>query len=228
MHKNLLARLLAFVTALLVLRHLLALLPAWAVNWQWYGSEVLRAMGMAATLALVTQLVPWSQLRIKCFAAALCGYYVADAVLCAIWYGFGDFSPVLQAIIQGAAFGLGGLWYVWRSYDQQSEALNNEHVFCLRRKPRSAQDFALSLAGCFGTQGTYAIYAAGWVYHFHHGRLVASQYDQRKFSDYVAIKGRPLQLSHLTALRELCGVKWSPLNNCVTTLGAFWRKYGRQ
>lgn len=225
---NLAARLILFVTVLLVLRHLLALLPAWAVDWQWYGSEILRACGMASAIALVTHLVPWSQLRVKCMAAALCGYYIADTVLCAVWYAWGAFSPVLQAIIQGSAFGAAGLWYAWRSYDQDSDTIDLDHVFCLRRKPKTMQDFLLSLAGIFGTQGTYAIYASGNVYHFHHGVLVSTKYDQRRFCDYVAIKGRTIQMSHVMALDSMRGVKWSLLHNCVTTLGAFWRKYGRQ
>lgn len=227
MHKNLLPRLLLSVTVLLLLRHLLALLPAPA-SWQWQVADVMRAMGMAATLALVAQLIPWNQLRYKCFAAALCGYYVADAVLCAIWYGWGAFSPLLQAVVQGVAFGLAGIWYAWRSYDQPSDPLNYDHVFCLRKRPESLQDFLISLLGCFGSQGAYAIYAGGTVYHFRHGVLVATIYDGRAFgAKYIATRGRHLQMSHIMALDALRGVKWSPLTNCITVLGAFWRKHGR-
>lgn len=224
---NLVSRLILFVTVLCLARHLQPLLPVPA-DWQWYAADVMRAAGMAATLSIVTQLVPWSQLRLKCMAAALCGYYIADTVLCAIWYAWGAFSPVLQAVIQGMAFGSAGLWYAWRSYDERGDTIDGDHVFCLRKKPKSAQDFALSLAGCFGPQGAYAIYAAGTVYHFHHGSLIASRYDQRKFGDYVAVKGRPIQMSHIMALDSIRGVKWSILHNCVTTLGVFWRKHGRK
>lgn len=227
MRKNLPPQLLTFVTALLLLRHLLALLPAPA-SWQWQVADVMRAMGMAATLALVAQLIPWHQLRHKCLAAALCGYYVADTVLCAIWYAWGAFSPTLQAIVQGLSFGLSGIWYVWRSYEQPSDNLDNDHVFCLRKRPDSLQDFLVSMSCFFGAQGAYAIYAGGTVYHFRHGVLIASIYDERAFGKkYIATRGRHLQMSHIMALDSMRGVKWSILTNCITVLGAFWRKHGR-
>lgn len=224
--RNPLPRLVLAVTALCLARHLQPLLPVASAD-LWRAFDVMRAIGMACALGAVLHLLPWAHLRLKCFVAALVGYYMADAALCAAWYWAAWPSPMWQLFAQGGAFGALGAWYWWRSYDQPSDTLDYDHVFCLRRRPRSAQDLLVSMLGCFGPQGTYAIYAAGVVYHFHRGKLVATPYQSRSFTGYVATKGRPLQMSHIMALDALRGVKWSPFTNCITVLGAFWRKHGR-
>lgn len=225
--QSLLPRLVLAVMLVCLARLLLPLLPGLSVADAWRVADVLRPLGMAASLAAVLHLLPWSQLRLCCIVAALIGYHVADAALCAAWYAGAKADPYVWLVLQGAASVALGAWYWWRSYDQPSDTLDYDHVFCLRRRPRSLQDLLVSMLGCFGPQGTYAIYAAGVVYHFHPGKLVATPYQSRSFAGYVATKGRPLQMSHIMALDALRGVKWSPFTNCITVLGAFWRKHGR-
>lgn len=224
---NPLPLLLGGVTALFLVRHLLALLPATGASSAWAAFDVMRAAGMALTLAAVLHLLPWVRLRLICFVAALMGYYVADAALCALWYWGGVVHPATQLLWQGLGFGGAAAWYLWRSYDQPSDTPGPDHVYCLRKRPKSPQDLAVSLLGCFGAQGAYAIYAAGHVYHFRKGRLITTLYDPRQFQDYVITRGRPLQLSHIVALDAMRGVEWGPLTNCVTLLATFWRRHGR-
>lgn len=222
-----LPRLVLAVMLASLLRLLLPHLPGLSPVSVWYAADVLRPLGMAAALAAVLHLLPWSQLRLCCIVAALVGHHVADAALCAAWYWGAKADPYVWFALQGAASVALGAWYWRRSYDQPSDTLDYDHVFCLRRRPRSAQDLLVSMLGCFGPQGTYAIYAAGVVYHFHRGKLVTTPHQSRSFADYVATKGRTLQMSHIMALDALRGVKWSPFTNCITVLGAFWRKHGR-
>lgn len=226
-HRNRLPLLVLAVTLVCLVRLLLPLLPDLSPADAWRAADVLRAIGMAVALGAVLHLLPWARLRLICIVAALVGFYIADAALCAMWYWGGYAEPITWLLVQGVAGTALAAFYLWRSYSQPGDQLDHDHVFCLRRRPHSAQDLALSLVGCFGAQGTYAIYAAGHVYHFRKGVLRATVYDPRYFDDYVITKGRPLQLQHIVALDNMRGVKWSPLTNCVTLLGTFWRRHGR-
>lgn len=226
-HPHRLPLLVLGVTLVCLGRLLLPLLPGLSVADAWRVADVLRALGMAFSLAAVLHLLPWARLRILCIVSALVGYHAADAVLCALWYFGARAEPYTWMTVQAAAAAAAAALYLWRSYDQPSDTLDHDHVFCLRRRPRSLQDLVVSLTGCFGAQGTYAIYAAGHVYHFRKGALRATVYDPRQFDDYVITRGRPLQLRHIVALDNMRGVKWSPLTNCVTLLGIFWRRHGR-
>lgn len=225
--RNLLPRLVLAVTLVSLARLLLPLLPGLSAADTYQIADVLRPLGLAAALAAVLHLLPWAQLRLCCVVAALVGYHVADAALCAAWYWGAKADPYLWVALQLAASAALGAFYWWRSYDQPSDPLDYDHVFCLRKRPDSPQDLVLSMSGCFGPQGAYAIYAAGVVYHFHRGKLIATPYQSRSFTRYVATRGRPLQMEHIMALDALRGVKWSPFTNCITVLGAFWRKHGR-
>lgn len=226
-NRNLLPHLVLCVTLVCLARLLLPLLPGLSPAEEWHVADVLRAIGMAFALGAVLHLLPWARLRLVCIVSAIVGFYVADAVLCAMWYWGGRTDPITWLLLQSLAGAALAALYLWRSYSQPSDTLDQDHVFCLRRRPQSAQDLALSLMGCFGAQGTYAIYAAGHVYHFRKGVLRATVYDPRYFNDYVITKGRPLQIRHIVALDNMRGVKWSPLKNCVTLLGTFWRRHGR-
>lgn len=226
-HRNRLPPLVLAVTLVCLARLLLPLLPALSPADAWRAADVLRAVGMTLALGAVLHLLPWARLRLVCIVAALVGFHAADAALCALWYWGGYAEPITWLAAQAFVGSALAALYLWRSYSQPSDPLDHEHVFCLRRRPHSAQDLALSLVGCFGAQGTYAIYAAGHVYHFRKGVLRATVYDPRYFDDYVITKGRPLQLRHIVALDNMRGVKWSPLTNCVTLLGTFWRRHGR-
>lgn len=226
-HRSRLPLLVLGVTLVCLARLLLPLLPGLSAADAWHAADVLRPIGMGFALAAVLCLLPWAELRLCCIVAALVGYHVADAALCALWYFGARAEPNLWMAVQVSVSLYWGALYLWRSYDAPSDPLDHGHVFCLRHRPQKLQDLLLSMLGCFGAQGAYAIYAAGHVYHFRKGRLVATVYDPRYFANYVVTRGRPLQLQHIVALDNMRGVKWSPLTNCVTLLGTFWRRHGR-
>ena len=217
--------LLLVVVAALVSRHLLAVLPDQASSFVWYASDVLRAIGMSATLGLCAALTPWHMLRLKCLLAALCGYYISDAIVCATWYAWHFPSPIAMMIIQGLGFFAAAGYYWWRSYDQPSDSIERGHLYCLRKKPASLQDFLISLIGCYGSDGSYAFYADGNLYRYRRGWLVMQAIDQLPADRYHVQRGARLTPAIIDDLNALVGKRWTWSRNCLTVLGPLWRRY---
>lgn len=217
--------LLLAVLAVLGSRHLLAVLPDQASSFVWYANDVLRAAGMAATLALCATLTPWRTLRLKCLIAALCGYYISDTVVCATWYAWGFPSPILMVIAQGAGFIAAAAYYWWRSYDQPSDRLEWGHLYCVRHIPANAQDFLISMSGLYGPDGGYALYANGYLYKFSGGRLVRRSISSLPAISYHVTRGAKLDEALISRLDSLIGMRWSLNTNCLTVLGRIWREH---
>lgn len=217
--------LLSIVVVQLVMRHLLPALPELATDIVWNLSDVLRAVGMAATLGMCAILTPWHMLRLKCFLAALCGYYISDIGLCVSWYAWRFPSPIAMGVIQGAGFLIAAIYYWRRSYDQPSDAIDPGYLYCLRTKPVSIQDFLISIIGFYGPNGGYAFYADGKLYRYRRGWMVAQSIDLLPLERYHVQRGARLTPAILDDLNALVGKRWTWSRNCLTVLGPVWRRY---
>lgn len=224
--QNLTVRLLLLVVlAALVSRHLLPALPELAADIAWYITDVLRAIGMFAALAMCATLTPWRMLRIKCLCAALCAYYVSDAILCATWYAWNFPSPIITLVIQGAAFFVATSYYWQRSYEQPSDQLEPGHLFSVRHIPANPQDFLISMSGLYGPDGGYSLYADGYLYKFASGRMVRRKVSSLPAISYHVTRGARLDDAIISRLDDLVGMQWSLNKNCLTTLGRIWREH---
>lgn len=216
--------LLLVVTAQLVSRHLLPLLPDQAANFIWYATDVLRAVGMSAALGLCVTLTPWRMFRFKCLFAALCGYYISDAVVCATWYAWSFPAPIITAAIQGGSFIAAASYYWHRSYEIPSDPLAHGYLYCVRHIPANTQDFLISLSGIYGPDGGYSLYANGYLYKFSSGHLVRRKVSSLPAISYHVARGGKLNEALISRLDGMIGMRWTLNKNCLTVLGRIWRE----
>lgn len=207
------------------MRHLLVALPDQASNFVWYATDVLRAVGMSASLGLCATLIPWRMLRFKCLIAALCGYYISDAIVCITWYSWHFPSPIPALIIQGLGFVAAASYYFWRSYEQPSDSLEPGYLYCVRHIPSNAQDFLISMSGLYGPDGAYSLFADGYLYKFSAGQLVRRKVSTLPAISYHVTRGDRLDPEIIARLDGLLGMKWSLNKNCLTVLGRIWREH---
>lgn len=217
--------LLLVVTAQLGLRHLLPLLPDQAAEFAWYASDVLRPIGMSAAIALCATLTPWRFLRLKCFLAALCGYYISDVIVCASWYALGFPSPIIAAFVQGSSFIFAATYYWSRSYSQPPDALEYGYLYSVRHIPANTQDFLISLSGLYGVDGGYSLWANGYLYKFSGGRLVRRKVSNLPAISYHVTRGDKCNAELTAHLDSLIGMPWTLNKNCLTVLGRIWRQH---
>ena len=215
--------LLSIVLAVLVSRHLLPALPELATDTVWHITDVLRAVGMFGSLGLCATLTPWRMLRLKCFLAALCGYFISDAIVCATWYAWHFPAPIPALIIQGAGFIVAAGYYWRRSYSQPSDGLVDGYLYCVRHIPANAQDFLISMSGLYGPDGGYSLFANGYIYKFSGGRLVRRKVSSLPAISYHVTRGDTLDPAVIARLDSMIGMRWSLKNNCLTVLGRIWR-----
>lgn len=211
--------------AALVSRHLLAVLPEEANSFAWQANDVLRAVGMSAALGLCVTLTPWRTLRLKCFLAALCGYFLSDAIVCATWYAWGFPSPMTAVVIQGFGFLAAAMHYWRRSYDQPSDAIEGGYLYCVRHIPSNTQDFMISMLGIYGSDGGYSLYADGHLYKFSSGRLVRRRVSSLPSISYHVQRGGKAAPDLIGLLDSLVGTKWTWRENCLTILAPIWRRH---
>ena len=217
--------LLSVVVVQLVIRHLLPVLPDLATDFVWYSSDVLRAVGMAATLGLCATLTPWHMLRLKCFLAALCGYYISDIGLCVSWYAWRFPSPIAMGVIQGSGFLMAAVYYWRRSYDQPSDPLEPGYLYCVRHIPSNTQDFIISMSSMYGPDGSYSLYVNGNLYKFSCGRMVRRKVSSLPAISYHVTRGDKADDVIVSRLDSLIGMTWSLNKNCLTVLGRIWREH---
>lgn len=217
--------LLSTVVAALVSRHLLPALPELATDTVWHITDVLRAVGMFGSLGLCATLTPWRMLRLKCFLAALCGYFLSDAIVCATWYAWGFPSPMAAVVIQGAGFLAAALYYWRRSYGQPSDAIEDGYLYCVRHIPSNTQDFLISMLGVYGSDGGYSLYANGHLYKFASGRLVRRKVSSLPSISYHVQRGGKTAPDLIEYLDSLIGTKWTWRENCLTILAPIWRRH---
>lgn len=206
----------------LLLHRLLTLLLDGALAW--VASEFVRALFGVFLSYAVLQFVDWRDLKWKCLCAAIFGFCVADLIVCILWYEFKIGGFKLAATIESVLFiGFAALYWV-RSYDEKSDTINDDCVYCLRRKPSEFQDFFIALAGCFGAYGGYAVCVEKKVYMFHRGKL--RQYDVENINTekYHVTKGGK---GKKEVLESMVNMPLSFSINCLTLLRGFWKSHER-
>lgn len=206
-----------------VSRHLLPLLPDQAANYAWQINDVLRAIGMSATLGLCVTLTTWRMFRLKCLFAAFCGYYISDVILCAAWYVWHAPSLPVMLAAQGISFVAAAAYYWRRSYDQPSDPLDPGYLYCVRHIPSNTQDFLISLSGIYGPDGGYSLYVNGHLYKFSSGRMVRRKVTSLPAISYHVTRGDRADEAIVSRLDGLIGMRWSLNKNCLTVLGRIWR-----
>lgn len=189
------------------------------IVWRMHDVTLSASFALAALLAL--QLVPYSELRFKCLAAVVVGAAWVDLLGVAFsipgyWYWLT--AQALAGILLAAL-------YVWRSYDQPSDAISDGRLYCLRTKPASLQDFLISLLGIFGPDGGYALYADGKLYRYRSGLLTSQSIDRVPLQRYHIQRGAQLTPAITSDLNKLVGKRWTWSRNCLTVLGPIWRRY---
>lgn len=224
-HEKTVSLLLLVVMVQWAARHLLALLPDQNAELAWYAVDVIRAVGMAAALAICATLTPWRNLRIKCLFAAFCGYYISDAIVCLGWYAAGWPDPLWTAIIQGSTFAIVAAVYATRSYHQPSDEIADGYLYCVRRIPARPQDFLISLSCMHGPNGGYSLYANGYLYKYSSGRLARRKVSSVPSIGYHICRGSKIDESVMSELDSLIGAQWSWRNNCLTVLAPIWRRH---
>jgi hypothetical protein len=157
--------------------------------------------------------------------AALCGYYVSDAIVCATWYAWSFPTPIITAVIQGGSFIAAASYYWRRSYDQPSDQLESDYLYCVRHIPSNTQDFMISLSGIYGPNGAYSLYANGYLYKFSNGYLVRRKVSTLPAISYHVTRGDKLDPDLIARLDGMIGMRWSLNKNCLTVLGRIWREH---
>jgi hypothetical protein len=209
----------------LVSRHLLPALPELATDTVWHITDVLRAVGMFGSLGLCATLTPWRMLRLKCYLAALCGYFLSDAIVCATWYAWAFPSPMAAFVIQGAGFLTAAIYYWRRSYNQPSDAIEDGYLYCVRHIPSNTQDFLISMLGIYGSDCGSSLYANGHLYSFASGRLVRRAVSSLPSISYHVQRGGQTAPDLIEYLDSMIGTKWTWRENCLTILAPIWRRH---
>jgi len=213
------------ILLILVLPRLIALrLPSHGLNW--IITEYSHTLALTALAFWLVRSIPYRNLRSKCIAAAIAGYCLSDCIIGAIWYTTRWRGYWLAAGIQLLVLAAMWLTYWLRSYDQPSDSINDDNVYCLRKKPVRVQDFAISLLGCFGPNGAYAICHERIVYLFRHGRLVTIDVSKLDLPAYHVTRG---SATDDDTLKSSLGATWKFLGpNCLTILRRFWAEHGQR
>lgn len=206
---------------ILVTQRLLASLPVG--NIAWIINDILRAASFTALSFFAVSLISYSNLRLKCLMAAVAGWASADLLQCLIWYSTGWGGYWIATAMEATGFIVMAAIYWRRSYDQPSAIPEPGHIYCLRNRPNTVQDFLIALCGFFGPWGSYAIYCNGHIYQFRNGYLIKTRATNNLHLRYHCSIGAALKSSDVNILDNMVGQKWALAgNNCITSLGKFW------
>lgn len=221
-HKN---RGVLFPVAIVCLLASLPLTSLLPFDYVWKIVDSVRTLAFMLCAWWLTVSIPYARLREKCLAAAVFGYLVADLIICFLWYVLHIRNEIEFIVLHFILLVSYSSLYAIRSYDLSSDEIEDGHIYCLRKIPRSAQDFVISLSGLFGSDGSYAIYCNGYVYKFRKGVLVKLPYAKEKYNGYHIRQGAISTNEMTRELDQMIGAQWELFGkNCLTLLGRFWRR----
>lgn len=210
----------AGLMAALVLNRLVNVLAPDDIVWRAHDLSLSACFALATLLAL--QCAPYAQLRVKCAAAVVFGAALTDFMAVATnaegyWY-----ILAVQALV---AIGLGAFYFV-RSYGQPSDELKQDgHIYCLRTRPDSLQDFLIAMLGIYGPNGGYALWIDGKLYRYRRGVLVKQSAGTLPLDRYHISRGAQADTELMRELDFVIGSKWTWRQNCLTVIGPIWRRY---
>lgn len=212
----------AIVSLLALLRLLTILLDGDPIIWPM--TDFMRTLAFAVGMAWLVSAIPYNRLKEKCLSAAAFGYVVADVFICILWYVFRIKEEYAFMFLHLLFLAFFYLLYLFRSYEQTSDEIDCKYIYCLRKRPSNLQDFVISLFGCFGSNGAYAIYCNGFVYKFRKGVLTKTIYAEKQYKMYHIQKGVISTDEYMNKLDAMIGIRWHLFGyNCLTLLGKFWR-----
>lgn len=195
------------------------------VNIVWQFNDIARAAFSCGLSYAFLRYISYLDLKLKCIAAIFFGYSVADLLICLIYYKYNIGGYLLATSIQITSMIVTFIIYWFRSYVAHSDTIDDDSIYCLRRKPNSKQDFFISLLGCFGPYGAYVIVQNRQAYLFRNGKLQKVELSKLSLDRYHITKGK---LRPDMNLDSKVGIQWELFgNNCITILGRYWSRYGR-
>lgn len=211
----------------------LGLLAAWGSNrllnvlaaddWVWMAHDISMSVSFAMAALMVAQLTPYKHLRHKCIAALVAGCAIVDIAFAAV-RAEGYMLWIASQAVGGAAL---SAFYWRRSYDCGSLHGPPEPgwIYCIRRVPSTLQDFFISMLGLHGPNGSYLIYANGFIYKYSSGRLVRRKVSSIPSIGYHICRGSRINESVMNELDSVVGSEWSWRKNCLTVLAPIWRRH---
>lgn len=160
-------------------------------------------------------LLSYRDLRLKFIAALLSGAAWADLIWVSMYYvaGWSGYNAWLVFLAAGSALAFVGAWV--KSFSEPDLPLDNEHVFLLRLKPKDSQSFIVSMIGCIGPYGGYAIYYKGKIYAFRKGLFRHFALPYNFISRYQVSDVKIPSDIMISRLNRLLGSRWSIFNNCL-------------
>jgi hypothetical protein len=211
-------------TLILILR-CLPIPPPHDLYMAWVLNDIGRAAFECALSFAFLRYVLYVDLKIKVVVAAFFGYSISDLIICTLWYALHLQGYFIAASLQFAFISFTSLVYWLRSYNQESDQIDNDAIYCLRRKPKSPQDLLISLCAMRGVYGAYVIVQNKNAYMFKSGSLVKFPAEKLSIENYHVTKGK---IRHDMNLDSCVGMSWELFgNNCITVLGRYWGRYGR-
>lgn len=191
----------------------------------WAYHEITQSVTLAAAGCFIVGAIPYRHLALKCLAGAFFLSCLLDAVYVWVAYvleaNFYEYSCVAQALVVLVSF----IFYTLRSYKEPNDALDEDHVFCLRQRPHDVQGLIISMLGMFGPYAGYALYANGILYAYHEGTLTARNIDEKLLKSYHVTRGRKVTPAFHQEMKKWVGGKWTLKQNCLTLLRRIWGQY---
>ena len=184
---------------------------------QWQSHDAAMHFNSCLLIAFIVWMLPYKNMAAKCASSA--------------WLGF-EFASFFESLIQlfdividhrimlwqCSASIVFAMLYCIRSCFHVGDDINDRDLFIMRLRPRSAQDFIMSMFNCSGLGGI-GIYYNRQFWHYKNGRIV-KECALLGRCRYVPIRqGVPAQLT-IAALDSMVGSKWSITHNCITML--YW------
>lgn len=191
----------------------------------WYLHDAAQTVALFGASLAALELIPFRHLMMKCVAAALTASMAFDCVWLWAHYVLGVHGYLAYSAIQAVAVISAVFLYVSRSYNEPSDALDEEHVFCLRQRPHDAQGLIISMLGMFGPYAGYALYANGILYAYHEGTLTARNIDEKLLKSYHVTRGRKVTPAFHQEMSKWVGSQWTLQRNCLTLLRRIWGQY---
>lgn len=160
-------------------------------------------------------LLSYREFRLKFFAAIISGAAWADLLWVSMYYvaGWSGYNAWLVFLAAGSALAFVSAWV--KSFSAPDLPLDNEHVFLLRLKPKDRQSFIVSMIGCIGPYGGYAIYYKGKIYAFRKGVFSYFHVPTELMCRYHVSDVRIASYITTNQLDVLIGSRWSIFNNCL-------------
>ena len=191
----------------------------------WYVHDAAQTVALFGALWAVLELTPFRRLMMKCVAAALTASMAVDCLWMWAHYALGLHGYLLYSIVQAAIVVPVVLSYVYRSYDEKQDTLDDDHVFCLRQRPHDIQGLLISMLGMFGPYAGYALYANGVMYAYHNGFLTSRKVDEKLLKSYHVTRGQKVTPAFHQEMSKWVGSQWTLQRNCLTLLRRIWVQY---